>query len=215
MSMMRHLTRPLIAENPVTLQILGICSALAVTTSLGTALTMSLALTAVMAGSAALISLIRNHIPSSIRLIVQITIIAALVIVIDEFLQAYAFAISQRLSIFVGLIITNCVVLGRAEAFAMHNPVLPSVLDGVGNGLGYSLILMIVATIREFFGAGTLFGVPVVTTQADGGWFQPLGLMQLAPSAFFILGLLVWVIRTLWPEQAETPEYPLSQGTRR
>ena len=215
MSMMGYLTRPLVAENPVTLQILGICSALAVTTSLGTALTMSLALTAVMAGSAALISLIRNHIPSSIRLIVQITIIAALVIVIDEFLQAYAFAISQRLSIFVGLIITNCVVLGRAEAFAMHNPVLPSVLDGVGNGLGYSLILIIVATIREFFGAGTLFGVAVVTTQADGGWFQPLGLMQLAPSAFFILGLLVWVIRTLRPEQAETPEFPLSQGARK
>tara|TARA_R110002110_G_scaffold78921_4_gene206685 strand:- start:1426 stop:2076 length:651 start_codon:yes stop_codon:yes gene_type:complete len=211
MSLIRHVTAPLIDQNPVTLQILGICSALAVTTSLATALTMSIALTVVLVASATVISLIRHHIPSAIRLIVQITIIASMVIVIDEVLQAYAFAISQRLSIFVGLIVTNCLVLGRAEAFAMRNPVLPSALDGLGNGLGYSLILLIVGTIREFFGAGTLFGHAVVTTVAEGGWFQPLGLMQLAPSAFFIIGLLVWAIRGLRPEQVETPEYTLQK----
>lgn len=209
MSLMRHVTAPLIDQNPITLQILGICSALAVTTSMATALTMSFALTAVLVASAGVISLIRNHIPSAIRLIVQITIIASMVIVIDEFLQAYAFGISQRLSIFVGLIVTNCLVLGRAEAFAMRNPVLPSMLDGLGNGLGYGLILMIVGTIREFLGAGTLFGRAVVTTVADGGWFQPLGLMQLAPSAFFIIGLLIWAIRSLRPAQNEVPEFKL------
>jgi Na+-transporting NADH:ubiquinone oxidoreductase subunit D len=211
MSLKHHITAPLIDKNPVTLQILGICSALAVTTSLSTALTMSVALTAVLVASATVISLIRHHIPNSIRLIVQITIIASMVIVVDELLRAYAFGISQRLSIFVGLIVTNCLVLGRAEAFAMRNPVLPSALDGLGNGLGYSLILLIVGTIREFFGAGTLFGRSVVTTVADGGWFQPLGLMQLAPSAFFIIGLLVWAIRSLRPEQIEVPEYKLQE----
>jgi Na+-transporting NADH:ubiquinone oxidoreductase subunit D len=213
MSLTRHITAPLIDQNPVTLQILGICSALAVTTSLGTALTMSLALTGVLCASGVVISLIRKHIPPSIRLIVQITIIASMVIVIDEFLQAFAFEISQRLSIFVGLIVTNCLVLGRAEAFAMRNPVLPSFLDGLGNGLGYSMILLIVGTIREFFGAGTLFGYSVVNTVADGGWFQPLGLMQLAPSAFFIIGLLVWSIRSLRPNQVEPSEFKIEPGT--
>ena len=212
MPMMHQVTAPLIDRNPVTLQILGICSALAVTTSLTTALTMSVALTAVLCASAAIISLIRRHIPSTIRLIVQITIIASLVIVIDELLKAYAFQISERLSIFVGLIVTNCVVLGRAESFAMRNPVLPSVLDGLGNGLGYSLILMIVGAIREFFGAGTLFGRVVMTPQSDGGWFQPLGLMQLAPSAFFIIGLLVWAIRSLRRSQIEVTEFRLVAG---
>ena len=210
MSLLRHVTAPVIDQNPVTLQILGICSALAVTTSLTTALTMSVALTAVLCASAAVISLIRRHIPSTIRLIVQITIIASLVIVIDELLQAYAFEISKRLSIFVGLIVTNCLVLGRAESFAMRNPVLPSVLDGLGNGLGYSLILLVVGAIREFLGAGTLFGRAVVTTQAEGGWFQPLGLMQLAPSAFFIIGLLVWAIRSFRRDQIEPAEFPLA-----
>lgn len=212
MSMFRHVTAPLINNNPVTLQILGICSALAVTTTLSTALTMSLALTLVLILSGGLISLIRKHIPTSIRLIIQITIIAALVIVIDELLQAYAFEMSKRLSVFVGLIVTNCVVLGRAESFAMRNPVLPSMLDGFGNGLGYSLVLLIVGAIREFFGAGTLMGHPVVTTIADGGWFQPLGLMQLAPSAFFIIGFLVWVIRSLRSDQVEETEFPLRTG---
>ncbi|PCJ96392.1 MAG: NADH:ubiquinone reductase (Na(+)-transporting) subunit D [Hyphomicrobiales bacterium] len=212
MSMFRHITAPLIDNNPVTLQILGICSALAVTTTLSTALTMSLALTLVLILSGGIISLIRHHIPTSIRLIIQITIIAALVIVIDELLQAYAFEMSKRLSVFVGLIVTNCVVLGRAETFAMHNPVLPSVLDGFGNGLGYSLVLLIVGTIREFFGAGTLLGYPVVSTVADGGWFQPLGLMQLAPSAFFIIGFLVWIIRSVRSDQVEETEFPLRTG---
>lgn len=211
MALLSHLTTPLIRENPITLQILGICSALAVTTSLVTAATMCAALTVVLVASAVIISAIRRHIPPAIRLIVQITIIASLVIVIDEFLQAFAYQVSQRLSIFVGLIVTNCIVLGRAEAFAMRNPPLPTAFDALGNGLGYSLILLIVATIREFFGAGTLFGRAVVVTQAEGGWFQPIGLMQLAPSAFFIIGLLIWVIRSVWTAQIEAPEHRIGR----
>lgn len=214
-SNLRHLTEPLIRNNPVTLQILGICSALAVTTSLSTALVMSLALTAVLCLASATISLIRHHIPNVIRLIVQIIIIASLVIVIDELLQAFAFEISRQLSIFVGLIVTNCLVMGRAEAFAMRNPVWPSVLDGLGNGLGYSLILIIVGSIRELLGAGSLLGFPVLPLVSEGGWFFPLGLMQLAPSAFFIIGLLIWVIRTQWVGQVETPKFSLkTQGSR-
>lgn len=209
MSLRHHLTAPLIGNNPITLQILGICSALAVTTTLSTAVTMSVALTVVLALSSGMISLIRHHIPPSIRLIIQITIVASIVILIDQFMQAFMFEMSKKLSIFVGLIVTNCLVLGRAEAFAMRNPVLPSVLDGIGNGLGYALVLLIVGALREFLGTGSLMGVPLVTTVAEGGWFQPLGLMQLAPSAFFILGLLVWVVRVLRPEQAERPEFRL------
>ncbi|MEM5470178.1 NADH:ubiquinone reductase (Na(+)-transporting) subunit D [Hoeflea sp. AS60] len=209
MSLKHHLTAPLIGNNPITLQILGICSALAVTTTLSTAITMSVALTVVLCLSGGVISLMRHHIPPSIRLIIQITIVASIVIVIDQFMQAFMFEMSKRLSIFVGLIVTNCLVLGRAEAFAMRNPVLPSVVDGLGNGLGYSLILLIVGTLREFLGTGALMGVPLVITVADGGWFQPLGLMQLAPSAFFILGLLVWLVRVLRPEQLERPEFRL------
>ena len=209
MSLKHHLTAPLIGNNPITLQILGICSALAVTTTLSTAVTMSVALTVVLALSSGLISLIRHHIPPSIRLIIQITIVASIVILIDQLMQAFMFEMSKKLSIFVGLIVTNCLVLGRAEAFAMRNPVLPSVLDGIGNGLGYALVLLIVGALREFLGTGSLMGVALVTTVAEGGWFQPLGLMQLAPSAFFILGLLVWVVRVLRPEQAEQPEFRL------
>ncbi len=214
MSVLQHTTLPLIAKNPITLQILGICSALAVTTTLSTALTMSIALTLVLCVSSGAISLIRHHIPTSIRLIVQITIIASLVIVTDELLQAYAFEMSKKLSIFVGLIVTNCIVLGRAESFAMRNPVLPSILDGLGNGIGYSLILLIVSAIREFFGAGALFGYPVIETTADGGWFQTLGLMQLAPSAFFILGILVWLVRSFWIDQIEEPEFSIQDNVR-
>ena len=206
---LRHLTTPLISNNPITLQILGICSALAVTTSLTTALVMSGALTFVLCFSSALISLIRHHIPTVIRLIVQITIIASLVIVIDGFLQAFVFDISRQISIFVGLIVTNCLVLGRAEAFAMHNPVGPSVLDGLGNGLGYALILTIVGSIRELLGAGTLLGYTILLPEAEGGWFQPLGLMQLAPSAFFIIGLLVWAIRARWTGQVAVSKFRL------
>lgn len=211
MSPLRHVTRPLLDENPVTLQILGICSALAVTTTLATALTMSVALTVVLCLSSLVISAIRRHVPTSIRLIVQITIIAALVIVIDEALQAFAWEMSRQLSIFVGLIVTNCLVLGRAEGFAMQNPPGLSLLDALGNGLGYSLVLLIVGTLREFFGAGTLMGRAIVTTVAEGGWFQPLGLMQLAPAAFFIIGFLVWAVRTAFARQVETPEYRLGE----
>jgi len=208
-SRLHHLINPLIDNNPITLQMLGICSALAVTTSLSTALTMSVALIAVLTTSGAIISSIRRHLPSSIRLIVQITIIASLVIMTDQFLRAYAFEMSQRLSIFVSLIVTNCLVMGRAESFAMHNPVWPTTLDALGNGLGYSLILLIVATIRELLGAGSLFGQPVLPLVADGGWFQPLEFMLLAPSAFFIIGLLIWVIRVYRPTQIEENEFPI------
>lgn len=217
-SMLRHLTAPIIDNNPITLQILGICSALAVTTSLSTALTMSAALMAVLAGASSAISLIRRHLPASIRLVVQITIVASLVIVADQVLRAFAYEMSQRLSIFVGLIVTNCVVLGRAEAFAMRNPVGPSLLDALGNGLGYSLVLLLIAAIREPLGSGSVFGVPVLPLVSEGGWFQPLGFMLLAPSAFFLIGLLIWIIRTLRPAQVEANEYPFlgdDGGTRR
>jgi len=210
MKAMRTLYGPIIDNNPVTLQILGICSALAVTTSLATATIMSVALTAVLVAGSVVISLIRRHIPNSIRLIVQITIIASLVIVTDQIIQAYAFEMSQRLSIFVGLIVTNCLVLGRAEAFAMHNPPGSSALDALGNGLGYSLILLIVGFLRELFGAGTLYGQTVFVTVHDGGWFVPLHLMLLAPSAFFILGLLIWIIRAVRPAQVELAEFKIA-----
>ncbi len=204
---MKVLADPLIDNNPIALQILGICSALAVTTSLATALTMSAALTVVLVFASGIISLLRNHLPNSIRLILQITIIASLVIVVDEVLQAYFFDLSQQLSIFVSLVVTNCIVLGRVEAFAMRNQPLPSMMDGLGNGLGYSLVLVIVGSIRELFGAGTLLGFTVLPTVTDGGWFEPLSLMLLAPSAFFIIGLLVWLIRSLRPSQVEELEF--------
>ncbi|WP_196258054.1 NADH:ubiquinone reductase (Na(+)-transporting) subunit D [Pelagibacterium limicola] len=215
MKTLRHLYGPIIDNNPITLQILGICSALAVTTSMTTALVMCMALTGVLVMASAVISTIRRHIPGSIRLIIQITIIASLVIVIDQVIQAYAFDISQRLSIFVGLIVTNCLVLGRAEAFAMHNPVGPSMLDGLGNGLGYSLILLIVAFVRELFGAGTLFGRMVLPTIYEGGWYTPLNLMLLAPSAFIVLGLLVWAVRSLRPAQIEQADYEIDADKER
>jgi Na+-transporting NADH:ubiquinone oxidoreductase subunit D len=206
---LRHVTEPILGANPITLQILGICSALAVTTSMATALTMSVALTAVLVASNFTISVIRNHIPSAIRIVVQLTIIASLVIVADQIMKAYAYPMSLKLSIFVGLIITNCLVLGRAEGFAMHHPPLASALDGLGNGLGYSLILMMVGAIRELLGAGRLFGYTILPPVEQGGWFQPLGLMLLAPSAFFILGFVVWGMRSLRPEQVEEPEFRL------
>ena len=199
----RTLIDPIFVANPVTLQVLGICSALAVTTSLATSLVMSAALIFVLTLASSIISLIRNHIPRSIRLIVQITIIASLVIVVDQVLQAYLFAMSKLLSVFVGLIVTNCIVLGRAEGFAMHNPPGASLLDAIGNGLGYALILVVIGTVRELLGAGTLMGVTVLPTTAQGGWFTPWGLMALPPSAFFLLGLLVWAVRAIRPEQAE------------
>lgn len=210
----RNLTDPLVDRNPVTVHILGICSALAVTTSMSTALTMSIALTVVLGLSAGIISAIRRHIPSSVRIILQITIIASLVIVADQMLQAFAYEMSQRLTVFVSLIATNCIVLGRTEAYALHNPVVPSMGDGIGNGLGYSLVLLTVAAIRELFGSGSLFGINLLPLVADGGWYQPLRLMLLAPSAFIILGLLVWMIRSLRPAQVEGPEFELRQQER-
>jgi len=209
MKSMRQLYGPIVDNNPVTLQILGICSALAVTTSMTTAAVMSLALIVVLVASSTVISIIRRHIPASIRLILQITIIASLVIVADQLIRAFAFEMSQRLSIFVGLIVTNCLVLGRAEAFAMQNRPGPAALDALGNGLGYALALMIVALIRELFGAGTLFGQTILLTVSDGGWYTPVNLMMLAPGAFFVLGLLIWSIRTARPGQVEPAEFEI------
>jgi Na+-transporting NADH:ubiquinone oxidoreductase subunit D len=205
---------PLIDNNPITLQVLGVCSALAVTSNMMTALIMSIALTSVVACSNFCISVIRNHIPSSIRIIVQMTIIASLVIVVDQILKAYAFEASKQLSVFVGLIITNCIVLGRAEAYAMKNPPGLSFLDGLGNGLGYSLLLMVVAFIRELFGAGKLFGQTVFPLVNDGGWYYSNGLMLLPPSAFFVIGLLIWAVRAWKPEQVESPDYQIHQVHR-
>ncbi len=205
----RILSRPLIDDNPLTLQILGICSALAVTTSLDTALLMSFVVTCVLAVGSGAVSLVRHHLPHSVRIIVQITIIASLVIVVDQLLQAYAFELSKRLSVFVGLIITNCIVLGRAEGFAMNNGVTASVLDGIGNGLGYSLILVIVGSIREFFGKGSLLNVQILQPASQGGGFEPLHLMLLPPSAFFIIGGIIWFIRRRRPRQIEKPEFSL------
>jgi len=205
---------PLVDNNPVTLQMLGICSALAVTTALLPALLMCVALTSVAALSCAAISLIRHRIPNNIRIIVQMTIIASLVILTDQLLRAYAFETSKQLSVFVGLIITNCIVLGRAEAFAMKNPVGPSFLDGLGNGLGYSLILIAVATLRELFGAGTLLGYPILELTQNGGWYEANGLMLLPPSAFFIIGLLIWAIRSWRKQQVEDADYQIHEVHR-
>lgn len=205
---------PLVDNNPITLQILGICSALAVTTSLAAALLMCLALTAVLAGSNVSVSLIRHHVPGSIRIIVQMTIIASLVIIADQMLKAFAFDIAKQLTVFVGLIITNCIVLGRAEAFAMKNNVRLSFLDGLGNGLGYSLILIVVAFVRELFGTGGLLGYPILPVVTEGGWYYPNGLMLLAPSAFFIIGLLIWGVRTWKTEQLEKADYQIHQVHR-
>ncbi|MCE8509155.1 NADH:ubiquinone reductase (Na(+)-transporting) subunit D [Ruegeria pomeroyi] len=203
------LVDPLVDNNPITLQVLGICSALAVTSSLQVAFVMALAVTFVTAFSSFFISILRNQIPSSIRIIVQMVIIASLVILVDQILKAYAFEISKTLSVFVGLIITNCIVMGRAEAFAMKNPPVASFIDGVGNGLGYGLILMLVGVIRELFGSGSLFGVTILQTVNNGGWYVPNGLLLLPPSAFFVIGLLIWAFRTWKPKQVEEREFKI------
>jgi len=210
----RILRDPLIDNNPITVQVLGLCSALAVTTSVEIALIMSAALTAVICGSNVLVSLIRNHLAQSIRIIVQVTIIASLVVVVDELLRAYALEASKRLSVFVGLIITNCIVMGRAEAFAMHNRAWPSFLDGLGNGLGYSMVLVLAGLVRELFGAGRVLDYPVFALARDGGWYEPNGLMLLPPSAFFIIGLLIWVIRSVKRTQVERAEYRIHEVHR-
>ncbi|MGB8713129.1 MAG: NADH:ubiquinone reductase (Na(+)-transporting) subunit D [Onishia taeanensis] len=208
------LITPIFKNNPIALQILGICSALAVTSSMSVSLVMALAVIAVTAFSNLFVSLIRNHIPSSIRIIVQMTIIASLVIVVDQVLKAYAYEMSKQLSVFVGLIITNCIVMGRAEAFAMQNGPVLSFLDGVGNGLGYGVILMIVGFFRELLGSGSLFGITILTPVQDGGWYVPNGLMLLPPSAFFVIGLLIWVLRSVQPEQVEENEFKMKENTQ-
>ena len=204
---------PVIQNNPIALQILGICSALAVTSSLQVSLVMSVALTAVTAFSSFFISCIRSYIPSSIRIIVQMTIIASLVIVVDQILKAVAYDISKQLSVFVGLIITNCIVMGRAEAFAMKNPPVPSFLDGLGNGLGYSFVLIVVGVVRELFGAGSLMGIEILPVVTEGGWYNPNGLLLLPPSAFFLIGFLIWAIRAVQTEQVEEPEFKIAKHT--
>ncbi len=197
------ITTPIFDNNPIALQVLGICSALAVTSQMDKALVMSIALTIVTAFSNLLISLLRHHIPSSIRIIVQMTIIASLVIVVDQVLKAYAYEIAKQLSVIVGLIITNCIVMGRAEAYAMKNSPGMSFLDGVGNGLGYSALLMTVAFIRELFGSGSVFGVSILEPISAGGWYQTNGLLVLPPSAFFVIGLLIWALRSWKKNQVE------------
>ncbi len=198
---------PVVDNNPIALQVLGICSALAVTTQMSTSLVMCFAVIAVLAASNLAVSLIRNHMPTNIRIIIQMTIIASLVILVDQVLKAYAYEISKQLSVFVGLIITNCIVLGRAEAFASSNKPWPSLLDGVGHGLGYSAVLLIVAFLRELLGSGKLFGHEILPLVTEGGWYNPNGLMLLAPSAFFLIGLLIWAIRAWKPAQVEKREF--------
>ena len=213
MSVRETLFSPVIQNNPIALQILGICSALAVTSSLQVSLVMSVALTAVTAFSSFFISCIRSYIPSSVRIIVQMTIIASLVIVVDQILKAVAYDISKQLSVFVGLIITNCIVMGRAEAFAMKNPPVPSFLDGLGNGLGYSFVLIVVGVVRELFGAGSLMGIEILPVVTEGGWYNPNGLLLLPPSAFFLIGFLIWAIRAVQTEQVEEPEFKIAKHT--
>ena len=205
------IVKPLIEENPIALQILGICSALAVTNNLSVTMVMCVALTSVVAFSNLFISIIRNYIPSSIRIIVQMTIIASLVIVVDELLKAYSYETSKKLTVFVGLIITNCIVMGRAEAFAMKEKPLLSFFDGLGNGLGYSLILIAVATIRELFGSGSLFGYEILPLISNGGWYMGNNLLLLPPSSFIIIGLFIWALRSYRPAQVEQDDFEVSK----
>ncbi len=205
---------PIFTNNPIALQILGVCSALAVTSSLNVTIVMCIALTVVTAFSNFFIALIRNHVPSSIRIIVQMIIIASLVIVVDQVLKAYAYEVSKQLSVFVGLIITNCIVMGRAEAFAMQNPPIPSFFDGIGNGLGYSIVLLFVATVRELTGSGSLFGFEILPLVTNGGWYYSNGLMLLPPSAFFVIGGFIWLLRNSKVDQVEPVEYKLASHTK-
>lgn len=207
------LVSPIFKNNPIALQILGVCSALAVTSSLKIALVMSLSVIAVTACSNLAISSIRNHIPSNIRIIVQMVIIASLVIVVDQVLKAYVYELSKQLSVFVGLIITNCIVMGRAEAFAMKNPPIPSFFDGVGNGLGYAIVLIAVGAVRELFGAGKLFGIEILPLVTEEGWYVPNGLLLMPPSAFFLIGFFIWALRSWKKDQVEEPEFNIAPNT--
>jgi Na+-transporting NADH:ubiquinone oxidoreductase subunit D len=208
------LLSPIFTNNPIALQILGVCSALAVTSSLKVTLVMCLALTVVTAFSNFFIACIRNQVPGSIRIIVQMIIIASLVIVVDQVLKAYAYEVSKQLSVFVGLIITNCIVMGRAEAFAMQNPPIPSFFDGIGNGLGYSVVLLFVATVRELIGSGSLYGFEILPLVTNGGWYYSNGLMLLPPSAFFVIGGFIWLLRNAKIDQVEAVEYKLASHTK-
>lgn len=214
LSMRDIVVQPILNTNPVVFQVLGICSAMAVTSNMKTALAMSIGLTAVTAFSNLFVSMIRNHIPNSIRIIVQMVVVASLVIIVDQFLQAFAPAISKQMSVFVGLIITNCIVMGRLEAFAMKNPPGVSFLDGLGNGLGYSALLLLVGTIREILGSGTWFGLTILPRIADGGWYLPNGLMLLPPSAFFLIGLIIWALRSWKPAQQEQDEFRIAPNSK-
>lgn len=209
----KTLVTPIFDNNPIALQILGICSALAVTTSLQTTFVMCIALTAVTAFSNMFVSLIRNHVPNSIRIIVQMIIIASLVIVVDQILKAVAYDISKSLSVFVGLIITNCIVMGRAEAYAMKNPPWPSFLDGIGNGLGYSVVLLVVGFFRELFGSGKLFGIEILSLSTEGGWYIANGMMLLPPSAFFLIGFFIWALRAKKTDQVESEEFRITKNS--
>ena len=207
------LLNPIFNENPIALQILGICSALAITGSLYPTLIMCVALTVVVSFSSLLVSLIRNHIPNNIRIIVQMTIIATLVMLVDELLQAFDYETSRTLSVFVGLIITNCIVMGRAEAFAMQNGPWLSFVDGLGNGLGYSIILILLAFIKELLGAGTLFGFEILPLVQNGGWYVGNNFLLLAPSSFFLIGLMIWGLRSWKTEQVEAPKYKIAKNS--
>ncbi|BDX05432.1 NADH:ubiquinone reductase (Na(+)-transporting) subunit D [Planctobacterium marinum] len=204
--MKKVLFGPVLDSNPIALHVLGICSALAITTKLETALVMSMAVISVLAFSNLFISLIRNHIPSSVRIIIQMTIIASLVIVVDQILKAYSYSVAKELSVFVGLIITNCIVMGRAEAYAMKSPPLMSFIDGIGNGLGYAFILIVIGTIKELFGFGTILGFEILPLVQNGGWYQGNGLLILPFSSFFLIAGMIWFIRTIRPEQVEPKE---------
>jgi len=201
--MKKTLLEPIFDNNPVILGVLGICSALAVTSKLETAVVMALSVTLVVAFSNLAVSLIRNHIAASTRILVEMTVIASLVIIADQCIQAFAFDVSKQLSVYVGLIITNCIVMGRAEAYALKNPPLQSFLDGIGNGLGYTFILLVLGVIRELFGSGKLLGHPILLLNTEGGWYIPNGLLLYPSSAFFLIGGIIWVLRTLKPEQME------------
>ncbi|MFC1832464.1 NADH:ubiquinone reductase (Na(+)-transporting) subunit D [Thermodesulfobacteriota bacterium] len=198
------LVRSVFKRNPIALLVLGICSALAVTGQMSTALVMSICVTLVTAFSSLTISIVRYQIPNTVRIGLQILVIATLVILVDQILQAFYYELSKQLSIFVGLIITNCIVMGRAEGFAMSNPPIPSFIDGIGNGLGYSFILMSVALVRELFGSGSIFGYEILATVSNGGWYVPNGMLVLPASGFFLIALLIWLIRTYDPEQQES-----------
>jgi Na+-transporting NADH:ubiquinone oxidoreductase subunit D len=194
---------PLFDNNPIALQVLGVCSALAVTTQMATAAVMGLAVLFVLAGSNLTVSLIRKRMPGNVRIIIELTIIASLVIIADQVLKAYAYDISKQLSVFVGLIITNCIVMGRAEAFAIHNGPRLSLLDGIGNAGGYAVVLLAVAFFRELLGSGRLFGYAILLPTTQGGWYPTNGLMVLAPAAFFLIGIFIWVLRVWKPAQNE------------